>query len=303
MHKLLFSWQTAAIVKFEDQMIMPVCPIMTDEDLGILNPWFQYISKCMCAAVSARLDEYRALAINLAGGKYASKQEMDNILTIQICAQTLDSWVFSWLREKLIGSYPPRDSAGNFFFWGYAFASGPQRIFGFTTYGGFTRQQLHMIRSHGLDREAIKAALSQRDSWDFLYSLFSRGLLNGETAQAEQQFNDKIEKAISILKKVGLLRPEDPPRLAIPAFTDRYMESAVTLYRTISEKIAKHFIADIDEINALANRCSFAKCSRSDVLCMLFHLAYSYAADELVEREIIPAFPASAGGEWGVWIH
>jgi len=39
------------------------------------------------------------------------------------------------------------------------------------------------------------------------------------------------------------------------------------------------------------------------VLCMLFHLSYSYAADTLVDRGVIEDFPKSAGGEWGVWIH
>ena len=102
---------------------------MTDGDLTILNPWFQDISNFMCQAVMEGLDDYRMLALNLANGHSARKQDIDNLLTILICALTLDSWVFSLLRREVIGTYPPRGAAGHFFFWGYAFVAGPREDF------------------------------------------------------------------------------------------------------------------------------------------------------------------------------
>jgi hypothetical protein len=81
------------------------------------------------------------------------------------------------------------------------------------------------------------------------------------------------------------------------------MVPAVELFRTVSGLIMGRIIDRMDGLKELVNRCSFSQCSWSDILCMLFHLAYSYAADKLVEKGTIPDFPQSACGEWGVWIH
>ncbi|MCJ7833505.1 MAG: hypothetical protein MUQ20_03870 [Deltaproteobacteria bacterium] len=301
--KLFHSWQQAAIVKFEDQKVLPLGPIMTDDDLGILKPWFHDISKAMCEAVLERLDEYRVLASNLAGGKSFRKQEIDNILTIQICALTLDSWVFTRLRQRVIGTYPPRGFAGNFFFWGYAFASGPQRIFGFTTYSGLAGKSLHMIRSHGLDRLAIKASLGRWQTWEVLKHLFLNRGIGDESALLDQYASGAKKKILDSLQDIGLVQPDDPRRLAIPVLADHDRDLNTELCREVSKKIIRHWMAGMDELKGLVELCSFTKCSWPDCLCMLFHLAYAYAADKLVDRGIIPDFPQKAGGDWGVWIH
>jgi hypothetical protein len=301
--KLFQSWKQAAIVKFENQKVVPLGPIMTDEDLNILKPWFHNVSKAMGEAVLERMDEYCILASNLAGGSSSRKQDLDNILTILICALTLDSWVFTRLRQRVIGIYPPRGSAGNFFFWGYAFTSGPQRIFGFTTYGGLSRKQFHMIRSHGLDRGVLKAALNRWETWEVLnHLILDRGTAD-ETALMDQLLSGRTKKIFGSLQDTGLLRSEDFPRLAVPIFADREGEAISKLCRKVSEKITHHLAASMTELEVLVKLCSFAKCSFPDVICMLFHLAYSYAADQLVDRGIIPDFPQKAGGEWGVWIN
>ena len=300
--KLLLSWQRAAIVKFENQKVVPLGPIMTDDDLDILKPWFHDISNIMCEAVQERLDEYRLLSSNLAVRESFPKQEIDNILTIQICALTLDSWMFSSLRQGMIGTYPPRGYAGNFFFWGYAFSSGPQRIFGFTTYAGLAGKQLHMIRSHGMDRRAIKAALSRWETWEVLnYLLINREIID-ELVLTDSDTAVPQKKILDSMQNVGLVRPEDPLHLSIPIFVGRDRELSSKVCLEVSKKIMVHWMAGMAELQGLFKLCSFAECSWPDVLCMLFHLAYAYAADKLVDQGIIPDFPKSAGGEWGVWI-
>ena len=67
--------------------------------------------------------------------------------------------------------------------------------------------------------------------------------------------------------------------------------------------IASAFTAGSTELHDIIPQCSFAACSLPDVLCMVFHLAYSYCTDALVEAGVIPDFPQEAAGEWGVWIH
>ena len=305
-------WEKAAIIRIEDQEALPLGPVMTDEDLCTLNPWFQDISDFMCTTVLEHLPQYHALVPNLAGGKSVPRQMFDNILTIQICALTLDSWVFAMLREKLIGIYPPRDFAGNFFFWGYAFGDdgfeeplspGPERIFGFTTYGWWRLTNLHVIRSHGLDRSAIKDLLRRRDILDYLHALSSTMVGRDELGSGEQIDVSKEKAMVEALHTAQLLKNDQDPAMSIPIFNRHDMTLASQLYNTVAGKIMNRFMAEVNPLEDLISKCSFARCSGSDVLCMLFHLAYSYAADKLVEKETIPDFPKSAGGEWGVWMH
>jgi hypothetical protein len=299
---LMNSWRQASVVRLKGQNVFPLGPVMTDDDLATLSPWFQDISDIMCEAVRQRLNEYRRFAVKLAGGPSPGQEEIDNILTIEICAHTLDAWVFASLRQNLIGDYPARGSAGRFFFWGYAFASGPERIFGFTTYGGSTRKHIHMIRSHGLDRRAIKEAFSEKETWSLLYHFLAGRFSDDETFLWMRSQDRRIKDRIDILKKINLLIPGDPPSLAIPVFSSDQMESNSQLYEEVGHKIISRIMGGLDELKAMIDRCSFVECSRGDVLCMLFHLAYSYAADKLVEEGMIPDFPKKAGGEWGVWV-
>jgi hypothetical protein len=303
LRKLLPAWEQAGIVQLDNQKIIPLGPIMTDDDLKVVNPWFQDISDLMCQAVMEGLDDYRMLALNLAKGHSARKQDIDNLLTILICALTLDSWVFSRLRREVIGTYPPRGVAGNFFFWGYAFAAGPQRIFGFTTYNGLEGKQLHIIRSHGMERRSLKAVLNRRDTWNCL-NRFIKGRDKGDRTILFDWYQSLSRKRVAgSLQQAGLLTLDNPPQLAIPIFDDSDWEAVFELCRKTSQKITDHFFPEMEGLRYLADGCSFAQCSWPDVLCMLFHLAYSYAADRLVEKGIIPDFPQGAGGEWGVWIH
>ena len=302
LRKFLPAWEQAGIVRSENQKIFPLGPIMTDEDLYILDPWFKDIANFMSQAVIEGLDDYRMLALNLDKGHFARKQDMDNLLTILICALTLDSWVFSWLRREVIGTYPPRGVAGNFFFWGYAFAAGPQRIFGFTTYNGLDGKQLHMIRSHALDRQGIKKLLRRRSTWDYLDDLISDQERVGRTNPQGKEQNHAMKKTAHSLQEVGLLTQDQPPFLAIPVFDNSDNKTIAELCENTCRKILDYFMAQLNDLENLTSRCSFARCSRPDVICMLFHMAYSYATDQLVKKGIIPDFPKSAGGEWGVWI-
>ena len=159
-----------------------------------------------------------------------------------------------------------------------------------------------MIRSHGLDRSIIIAQLRRRDTWDYLQRLFSSMHTNDRVTSRGDLHQAQEGKVVDSLRNVEILERDDPPRFAIPIFYGRDMEQAVTIYEAVSGKIVSHINDRMKELKALVSQCSFAKCLWSDILCMLFHLAYSYAADKLVERGTIPEFPESAGGEWGVWI-
>ena len=296
--EIITSWQRAGVATIAEQRLVPLCPIITNEDLEILAPWFHDISSCMCQAICRYLAAYRTLAETLLGGTATPKHEVDNLLTILTCADALDVWTFRALRHELIGPHPPRGTAGRFFLWGYAFSAGPRRIFGVTTYGRGETVRLSVLRSRGLDRGRMPALLRQGPALDYLGGL----CLPDRLASREHQAPHEIEETVRCLREVGLLEPDEPPRLAIPVLYDPDMEKTTQLHSKVSKDITSDFVAGMSKLQDLISRCSFAQCSSPDVLAMIFHLAYSYAADALVSAGAIPDFPQQAGGEWGVWL-
>ena len=296
--KTIMFWQQAGIATIVGQQVVPLGPIMTDHDLEILADWFRDISNCMSGAIQRQLPDYRLLAETMCGSA-TPKHKVDNVVTILTCAQALDIWSFRVLRRELIGHYPKRGSAGRFFFWGYAFSGGPENIFGVSTYGRGETVRLSIIRSHRLDRGILPALLRQADMMTYLTAL----CFPDRVAPKEYLLPDKAEDIVHRLREVHLLKPENPPRLAIPILPDRDIESASQLHRRVSAEILHAFTTQMGQLQDLTRRCSFAGCFLVDVLSMIFHLAYSYAADNLIITGSIPDFPNRASGEWGVWLH
>ncbi len=295
--KMLTSWQDAGIATVVAQRLVPLGPIMTDQDLKTLAPWFQNISRHMCQVISKYLTDYRLLVQDMCGGSNAPKNKVDNLLIILTCAEALDVWTFRMLRQALIGPHPPRGPAGRFFFWGYAFSGGPKRIFGVSNYAFGKTGQLSVIRSRGLGRTKMLNLLRQ----ELVVTYLERLLMPESTASTLYPGSHRTERIIQSLRDVGLLEPNESPRLAIPILNENGMEKVAWLHNKVSREVISHFTTTTGMVRGLISQCSFAECSLPDVLCMIFHLAYSYAADALIAEGAIPDFPEQAGGEWGVW--
>ncbi len=88
--------------------------------------------------------------------------------------------------------------------------------------------------------------------------------------------------------------------LTIPVFNSKAMEKIEKLCSSTSEELAQVFSSSIEKIKL--NELSFANCSLKDVLCMLFHIGYSYVTDSLIEQEILSDFPKEITDSWGMWI-
>lgn len=295
------SWERANIVETDGQMLVPSSPIVTDGDLEILVPWFAEVSELMCSAVIERLPDYRGLAEALSGRGDSPGHDAGNILAILTCAQTLDLRAFALLRQRIIGPHPPRGDAGRFFFWGYGFAEGPRKILGVTTYIG-PNMRFYVIRSRGLDRGEMPSLLRQRSVLAYLDGLCLEDSAGEGQLSEGYGAADDVGEVISSLRSAGIVDQHQPPRLAVPIFQAADMERIDELCYTVSARIVEDITATLGGLELVVERCSFARCSRPDVLCMLFHLAYSYAADDLVEAGIVPNFPNGAGGEWGCWV-
>jgi hypothetical protein len=294
--RLISKWKQADIVKIQDGRAVPAGPVMLDSDLEVLKHWFDDIKNVMTSEVKANLEAYGRIASSLANP--AIPASIGNLLTIMICAHTLDSTIFSSLRRVIMGTYAPRGMAGDFFFWGYGFQNGPERIYGFTSYGRYSGESVHVIRSRGLNREKLKSVLLQNGVLEFIHQKAP-----GKGGGTRIEFDAGKQRLTDLLRGVYILDDQNPSRLCIPVFYGPAMNQAARLYQSVSEAVTQRFMDTLDTLSKLVGNCSFSGCLSSDVLCMLFHLAYSYAADDLVKEGVIPEFPESATGEWGVWIH
>ena len=63
--EVIQGWQEADIAAIAGQRLVPLCPIMTNQDLEILAPWFRDISGCMCQAIWHSRAGYELLAADL----------------------------------------------------------------------------------------------------------------------------------------------------------------------------------------------------------------------------------------------
>lgn len=291
------SWQEAGIATVTGRRLLLLGPLMTDADLNVLGPWFDRTSDSMSQAIREYLPDYRALAESLGGATSAPRRKVDNLMTILVCAQALDMETFRVLRGELMGRYPSRGPAGRFFFWGYAFSGGPRRIFGVTTYGRGQTVRASVLRSRGLKRGALPTLLRLGPALAVLTELCKSSPAGKTITPGERQ------EMVRRLRNAALLEPDGPPRTAVPVLGDRDLARAARLNGRVSRGIASAFTAELAGLYDIIPQCSFAACSLPDILCMVFHLAYSYCADALVEAGMIPGFPQEAGGEWGVWIH
>jgi len=295
---IIMLWQKADIATTVGGHLVPLGPIMMSEDLQVLNPWFDDISDDICRTIRQYLPHYKRLANNLSGGSHATKDRIDNMLTILVCAEALDIWTFRVLRHRIIGPHPNRAPAGRFFFWGYAFSNGPGRIFGVTTYGRGEAVRISVIRSHGLNRGQLPGLLRDEPIFNFIKDIF----LRNHAGYPRNRVPKGMVETILRLREIGLLEPDEPLRLSVPILTDGDIQKTSRLHTQVSSEITSDFGARMANLRDLISQCSFAKCSLTDVLSMIFHLAYPYATDRLVLTETIPDFPQQAGGEWGVWL-
>ncbi|KPK79843.1 MAG: hypothetical protein AMJ81_12715 [Phycisphaerae bacterium SM23_33] len=240
------EWQAPGFVKIDRGNVSPLVPVFTDEDESELATWFSQVGQQAAAVVAGRIGEYRELAEALSGrGGVPS----DYLLTILLCAHTLDVGTLEELHKGILGSPPARAGGGHYFFWGRTARSDGTYGFGVNTNRLFGELLISLIHSPRVERA-----------------------LPGQGA------------------------------IVIPVLDSAAMQSIRKLCVPVSRRLAEAFSANVDLLEDRLVRCSFAKCSRPDYLCMLFHMGYAHTAAALVEAGLLPAFPARADDAWGVWI-
>jgi len=147
----VLDWQAPGFVKDREGMVVPHVPVFTDEDGSALAGWFSGVTEQAAAVVAERIGEYRDLAGDLSDQSQASS---DNLLTILLCAHTLDSGTLEQLEQNLLGSPPPRAGSGDYFLWGNAARHDRTCSFGVNSFPLWGEFLISLIHASSVERAA-----------------------------------------------------------------------------------------------------------------------------------------------------
>jgi hypothetical protein len=101
------AWEAAQVSKLDNGTIMALTPVFTEEDASELASWSAQLTEQSVAIVTRHIAEYRQLADGLAEG---AQVPPDYLITILLCAHTLDVGTLEQLHRKLLGT-PPGSTA------------------------------------------------------------------------------------------------------------------------------------------------------------------------------------------------
>ncbi len=145
---LVLRWKAPRFTEDKDGVVFPLVPVLTDEDQSELAGWFARATEQAASLVAEHIGEYRDLAHDLASQR---RGPTDCLLTILLCAHTLDLGTLDQLHGGVLGPPPDRAGSGHYFFWGRTARDDQTCDFGVNSYnilGGFALCVLHSRRVH-----------------------------------------------------------------------------------------------------------------------------------------------------------
>jgi len=221
-------------------------PVMTPQDMPTLTPWLAEWAGRAAGVVESREDEYRSLAAALSDEHVPEEY----VLTILICAHTLDVGMLEELEGGAMGPPPKRADSGAYFLWGRTGAVEEPCGCGYGVNsfgtGHFRPRYIHSSR---VERQATS------------------------------------QKSISI-----------------PAFDAEAMSRIAITCGATARDLAAAFTTEHQQLTKLFAQTSFATCSHSDALCMVFHMGYGHTAGKLIEHGLLPPLPKVVRDGWGFWV-
>jgi DNA-binding MarR family transcriptional regulator len=312
--QIVDKWLEAGFAKALEGGIVGQVPIFMDSDYEILAPWFDYVIKRTNEVINKEKGKYLSLAESIS--KRQRYESIDNILTILICAYTLDIGTLERLMRGIMGSQPKRGDSGHYFFWGRKTDKGPTYGFGVNTYDTGKEGKWLLSVIHGaIDRSPI---------WDFfgeLRNFFSKKYgdflaqivkLLGELAEKPRSLEEllpiismdkeDLKRVLEAPAGIRMISAKEPYNLKIPVFDEAISKEVKRICDRTSGRIAEKLERNLELLRALLKKCSFSHCPFGDVFCMVFHEGYGHATDKLIREGTIQAFPSKAAAEWGVWL-
>jgi hypothetical protein len=296
------AWVECDFARADGDRLTPTIPILTQADRTLLHPWFEALASHTAAAVGDELPAFRRLA-----ERFSNRwSTAEHVLTILIL-WSINMWVLRRLLAGPMGRRPAHGDTGRYFIWGEELGQGPTSITGIRVTRGTVGYGLCLIVSRAVDRPCLKdsrrlyAQVGGVSAIDLLAKLAANRTTIPTLAQHWGVEAATLQRWLDEQRSVRVVTPDEPPQVRIPVFGPQAMAQIAPICGRVARHITDWLLEDA-LLEPLWERCSFGHCPRSASFCMLWHNSYYEATDRLIAQGILPAFPAAAEGEWGVWL-
>ncbi len=296
------AWVESDFARADGDRLTPVIPILTQHDRDVLHPWFEGLACHTVAVVHDELPAFRRLAEQFRNRWNSA----EHVLTILIL-WSINMWVLRRLLAGPIGRHPAHGTTGRYFIWGEELGQGPTYITGIRGLRGTAGYGVCLVVSRIVKRPGLKdfrriyAPVGGVPAVDLLAVLLSDEVSAAQLAQRCSLDEAIVKEWLVEQARVRVIAADLPLQVRVPVFDAPAMAGIAPVCDGVAERITDWLLADTG-LEALWGGCSFTRCPRRGVLCMLWHNSYYEATDRLIAQGILPPFPSMAEGEWGVWL-
>jgi hypothetical protein len=296
------AWVECDFARADGDRLMPMIPILTQPDRDLLHPWVASLASHMATVVGDELPAFRRLAAQFSN-RWST---VEHILTILIL-WNMNMWVLRRLLAGPMSRQPVHGDTGRYLIWGEEWGRGPTSISGIRAIRGTAGYGLCLIVSRLVDRPGLKgsrrlyAPVGGVSAVDLLAKLTANQTPISPLAQQWGVEAATLQKWLDEQRRVRVVTPDEPPQVCVPVFGPQAVAQIASVCGSVAQHITDWLLTD-SLLEPLLERCSFEHCPRAPILCMLWHNSYYEATDHLIAQGILPAFPAAAEGEWGVWL-
>jgi len=296
------AWVACDLARADGDRLMPLIPILTQPDRDLLHPWFDALASYTAAIIGDELPAFRRLAEQFSNRWNTA----EHILTILIL-WSINMWVLRRLLVGPMGRHPAHGDTGRYFIWGEELGQGPTFITGIRATRRTAGYGLCVIVSRIVDRPALKdsrrlyAQVGGMSAIDLVANVNANQTSIPTLAQQWGVEAPILHRWLDEQRRVRVITTDEPPQVRVPVFGSE----AVTQIAPVCGGVARQIMDWLLEealLEPLLERCSFAHCPRPAILCMLWHNSYYEATDRMIAQGVLPAFPSTAEGEWGVWL-
>ncbi|MBI3327632.1 MAG: hypothetical protein HYZ81_13145 [Nitrospinae bacterium] len=296
------AWIESDFARADGDQLTLLVPLLTQRDRTALKRWFDALAAHTLAVVTAELPAFRQLAQQFSN----PWNTVEHVLTILIL-WTINMWVLRRLMAGPVGRHPPHATTGRYFIWGEEVGKGPMSITGIREMRGTTGHALCLMVSRVVSRPGLKdfrrlyTEVGGVSGVDLLGELATHKVSIAALVRKWSLEEATLEEWLADQVRLRVLTPDTPPRVRIPVFGSDAMAEIALVCDGVAERITAWMLEDT-MLQPLVDRCSFARCPWSVVLCMLWHNSYYEATDRLIAQGVLPLFPSEAEGDWGVWL-
>jgi hypothetical protein len=308
--RLLAQWESTQVISRTTRKIYGLVPICTPQDALKLRLWYDNFSNVAAATVENHIGELHNLI-----GKAIQPDEVDNVLGSVIICWTLGGRTgpLTNLAFSVGDGRAEREPGKRYACFGLAAERFSKRDMGCVCRGDDDYRWLGI--HHGVDRSAFIKGMNRWGNYyghgnhifNTLIAIGDETVLLNELRYAafgarvqKQEFDEYLNDLLNLH-----LVAEDNGRyrLAFPVLYHSQMEPVTDIAESIAQEIVNQLPDLVEDLRDIAAQCSFADCRFNDVFQMVWFESLSCALDVIVESGILPNWPESALGEWGVWLY